>query len=306
MASGINSLSCIPNTKPCRTVIDDSFPVWFNPISISLEFDLHTSASAVSPPWLNTWKVEAFKHFDHVHLLPVKDINPNLFQCCRSSNMANVIERNVADALSRWRLISLWDDDVRHVQCVLFWDFIMWHDWKNNPIISILLAYPPKRPCLHVYLQCFLRGARRSVPRRKWNIEKTAPHSHTEPRALAKSLDKFIHYNQAVGHDAWQGLPKDYNIFTPLGFHHMVDQISVTGDQCAALPQGHKHNCDRFDKEPKSVWQLNTNRCLATMWMLNQRYRVWHQGVLPRCFSPITYHRAESEVIRGSGRNIDR
>lgn len=85
----------------------------------------------------------------------------------------------------------------------------------------------------------------------------------------------------------------------------MVDQISVTGDQCAALPQGHKHDCDRFDKEPKSVWQLNTNRCLATMWMLNQRYRVWHQGVLPWCFSPITYHRAESKVIRGSGRNIE-
>ena len=85
----------------------------------------------------------------------------------------------------------------------------------------------------------------------------------------------------------------------------MVDQISVTGDQCAALPQGHKHDCDRFDKESKSVWQLNTNRCLATMWMLNQRYRVWHQGVLPWCFSPITYHRAESKVIRGSGRNIE-
>lgn len=76
---------------------------------------------------------------------------------------------------------------------------------------------------------------------------------YTETRAVAKSLDKFIHYNQAVGHDAWQGLPRDYNIFTPLGFHHMVDQISVTGDQCAALPQGHRHYCDRFDKEPKSV-----------------------------------------------------
>ena len=83
-------------------------------------------------------------------------------------------------------------------------------------------------------------------------MERTAPHSYTEPCAVAKSLDKFIHYNQAVGHDAWQGLARDYNIFTPLGFHHMVDQISVTGDQCAALPQGHKHYCDRFDKEPRS------------------------------------------------------
>lgn len=33
----------------------------------------------------------------------------------------------------------------------------------------------------------------------------------------------------------------------------MVDQISLTGDQCAALPQGHKHYCDRFDKEPESI-----------------------------------------------------
>lgn len=175
MANGTNSLSCFPNTKPCHTVIDDSFPVWFNPISISLEFDLHTSASAVSPPWLNTWKVEAFKHFDHVRLLPVKDINPNLFQCCCSSNMDNVIERNVADALSRWRLINLWDDlwsgayleNRMYDMCDVFYFWISSCDWKNNPIISILLAYPPKRLRLHVYLQCFLRGARRSVPRRK-------------------------------------------------------------------------------------------------------------------------------------------
>lgn len=58
---------------------------------------------------------------------------------------------------------------------------------------------------------------------------KTAPNGSVEPRAAAKSLDKFIHYNQAKGHDASQGLPRDYNIFTPLGFHHMVDQICVTG-----------------------------------------------------------------------------
>lgn len=83
--------------------------------------------------------------------------------------------------------------------------------------------------------------------------ERSAPHGHTEPHAVAKSLDKFIRYNQAVGHDAWQGLLKDYNIFTPLGFHHMVDQISLTGDQCAALPEGHKHSCDGFDREPESV-----------------------------------------------------
>lgn len=87
----------------------------------------------------------------------------------------------------------------------------------------------------------------------KTSATQALEHRKTLPHAVAKSLDKFIHYNQAVGHDAWQGLPRDYNIFTPLGFHHMVDQISVTGDQCAALPQGHRHYCDRFDKEPKSV-----------------------------------------------------
>lgn len=83
--------------------------------------------------------------------------------------------------------------------------------------------------------------------------KKNAAQSCTVLRALAKSLDKFIHYNQAAGHDAWLGLPRDYNIFTPLGFHHMVDQISVTGAQCAALPEGHKHCCERFDNEPNSV-----------------------------------------------------
>lgn len=129
---------------------------------------------------------------------------------------------------------------------------------------------PTKRGCSSAACLCFLWGAARcSVPHRKQHIKRSAPHSYNGPRAIAKSLDKFIHYNQAVGHDAWQGLPRDYNIFTPLGFHHMVDQISVTGDQCAALPLGRKHYCDRFDKEPKSVWQLNTNHCLATMWMLN-------------------------------------
>lgn len=85
------------------------------------------------------------------------------------------------------------------------------------------------------------------------NGEKNAAQSCSVLRALAKSLDKFIHYNQAAGHDAWSGLPRDYNIFTPLGFHHMVDQISVTGAQCAALPEGHKHCCERFDNEPNSV-----------------------------------------------------
>lgn len=97
----------VDNTKPCHEVIDDSFPVWFNSISATPEFDLHISASAVSLPWLNTWKVEAFQHFHHVRLLPVKDINPKLFHCCRSWNTANVIGRNVADALSQWGLINL-------------------------------------------------------------------------------------------------------------------------------------------------------------------------------------------------------
>lgn len=159
MANGTNSLSCFPNTKPCHTVIDDSFPVWFNPISISLEFDLHTSASAVSPPWLNTWKVEAFKHFDHVRLLPVKDINPNLFRCCCSSNMDNVIERNVADALSRWRLINLWDDlwsgayleNRMYDMCGVFYfgDFIMWLEKQShNKYSAGLPTQAPPPACL--------------------------------------------------------------------------------------------------------------------------------------------------------------
>lgn len=61
-------------------------------------------------------------------------------------------------------------------------------------------------------------------------------HVHAQLGAFAKSPDNFIHYNQAAGRDAWQGLPRDYNIFTTLGSHHMVDQICVTGDQRAAPP----------------------------------------------------------------------
>lgn len=134
------------------------------------------------------------------------------------------------------------------------------------------------------------------VPRRQWNTEKTAPHSSVEPRAATKSLDKFIHYNQDKGHDALQGLPRDYNIVTPLGFHHMVDRICVTGDQCAVLPQGHRHYCDWFDKEPKSVRQLKTNRCLATMWTLNLHYRFWYRALSTWV---ATVPRAESKPIRG-------
>lgn len=59
------------------SVIDDSFPVWFNSIPTTPEFDLHISASAVSQRWLNTWKVEAFKHFDHVRCSPSKTLTLN-------------------------------------------------------------------------------------------------------------------------------------------------------------------------------------------------------------------------------------
>lgn len=64
----------VDNTKPCHRVIDDSFPVWFNFTTATPGFDLHISASAVSLPWLNTWKVEAFKHFDHVPCSPSKTL----------------------------------------------------------------------------------------------------------------------------------------------------------------------------------------------------------------------------------------
>lgn len=69
-------------------------------------------------------------------------------------------------------------------------------------------------------------------------VEETAERVRARHHAVAKSPDKFIHYNQAAGRDAWQGLPRDYNIFSPLGSHHMVDQICVTGDQCVALRPG--------------------------------------------------------------------
>lgn len=71
------------------------------------------------------------------------------------------------------------------------------------------------------------RGEHRGGPRR---------HVHAQLGAVAKSPHNFIHYNQAAGRDAWQGLPRDYNTFTPLGSHHMGDQIGVTGDQRAAPP----------------------------------------------------------------------
>lgn len=157
--------------------------------------------------------------------------------------------------------------DVFHVDLIMCHDREKQsHDMYSQRVANPAAGFACWSPCL---FPLFSKASLLLSPTKAVNIEGAAPHGYTETRAVTKSLDKFIHYNQAVGHDAWQGLQKDYNVFTPLGFHHMVDQISVTGDQCAALPQGHRHNCDRFDKEPKSVWQPDTNCCLATMWMLN-------------------------------------
>ena len=46
----------------------------------------------------------------------------------------------------------------------------------------------------------------------------------------------------------------------------MLDPISVTGDQCAALPQGDQHDCDRSDNELKSL-SLSDSSTHTSVWL---------------------------------------
>lgn len=67
---------------------------------------------------------------------------------------------------------------------------------------SILKPHSRAYIAISPFSHSSLRPTHHSAPHREAKHSENSTHIYTQPHAVTKSLDKFIHYNHATGHDA--------------------------------------------------------------------------------------------------------